>query len=144
MGTFAAKRIANGTWGEFWLDDDLIAEVYKCQLKSSMTKDEIKLCGQMEVDTKITGVKNTGSVGMYHVNSRLIRKYYARIAAGEDVRGKIVTNLDDPDAFGSDRICCTDVSFDDLTLADWEAGVYGKIEAPFTFVKAIPLELMGE
>ena len=34
---------------------------------------------------------------------------------------------------GTERISISGVSFDDVTLADWEAGNLGTIEAPFTF-----------
>ena len=39
---------------------------------------------------------------------------------------------DDPDATSVQRVQVTGVSFDDLTLADWEAAKLGTIEAPFT------------
>ena len=38
-----------------------------------------------------------------------------------------------PDSYGAERVALYDVSFDDLTLADWEAAKLGQIEAPFTF-----------
>lgn len=41
--------------------------------------------------------------------------------------------LDAPDNPSNQRISVTGVSFDDLTLADWEAAKLGQIEAPFTF-----------
>ncbi|MBU5231251.1 phage tail tube protein, partial [Intestinimonas butyriciproducens] len=31
------------------------------------------------------------------------------------------------------RVVLSNVSFDDLTLADWEAKSVGKVECPFTF-----------
>ena len=54
------------------------------------------------------------------------------ISAGTDLRHTIISNLDDPDNPRNQRIVCKGVSFDDLTLADWEAAKLGQIEAPFT------------
>ena len=34
------------------------------------------------------------------------------------------------------------VSFDDLTIADWEAETNGKVEAPFTFVDVDYLDVI--
>ena len=45
----------------------------------------------------------------------------------------MITNLDDPDNPSNQRVALKGISFDDLTLADWEAARLGQIEAPFTF-----------
>lgn len=128
-----ARRVISGTWGQVWLDGDLVAECYKCQAKSAYQKEDVKLCGQMEVDKKITGIASTGSLGLYKVNSRMAQKIGAMVSQGKDPRFVVISNLSDPDSYGAERIALQNVSFDDLTLADWEAGVSGKVEAPFTF-----------
>ena len=55
------------------------------------------------------------------------------IKQGKDPRFTIISKLDDPDAYGAERVMLTGVAFDDMTLADWEVGVTGKLESPFTF-----------
>ena len=128
-----AKRVMSGTWGEVWLDGDKVAEAYGLQLKVSYNKEDVKMCGQMAVDSKVTSVKMTGSLKMHKVNSRMALKIGSEIRNGKDLRFTIISKLDDPDAYGAERIAVKNVSMDDLTLADWEAGVNGTIEAPFTF-----------
>lgn len=81
---------------------------------------------------KLTGVSVTGTVRLYNATSRLIELEGAAIRAGTDLRHTIISNLDDPDNPDNQRISVTGVSFDDLTLADWEAAKLGTIEAPFT------------
>lgn len=139
----SAKRIMNGTNGELWLDGEYVAEVYKFQSKISFNKEAVKLCGRMMEDSKMTGGKGTGSVGLYKVNSRLPKLIAAKFKARQEARFTIISKLDDPDAYGAERISVTGVSFDDLTLADWEAGVNGKIEAPFTFTDYDFLDMVG-
>ena len=128
-----AKRVMSGTWGEVWLDGDKVAEAYGLQLKVSYNKEDVKMCGQMAVDSKVTSVKMTGSLKMHKVNSRMALKIGSEIRNGKDLRFTIISKLDDPDAYGAERIAAKNVSMDDLTLADWEEGVNGTIEAPFTF-----------
>lgn len=128
-----AKRVMSGTWGEVWLDGDKVAEAYGLQLKVSYNKEDVKMCGQMAVDSKVTSVKMTGSLKMHKVNSRMALKIGSEIRNGKDLRFTIISKIDDPDAYGAERIAAKNVSMDDLTLADWEAGVNGTIEAPFTF-----------
>lgn len=136
-----ARNIINGTWGEVWLGGNKVAECYKCQAKRSYNKEKITIPGQMAEDTKITGWSGTGSLGLYKVNSRLI-KSARKQKDGIDTRFTIITKLKDPDNGGTERIALLGVSFDDTTLADWEAGVVGKVEAPFTYTDDKELDVI--
>ena len=131
-----AKRIINGKWGEVWLDDEKVGECYGLQAKVNFKKEDVIMCGQMGNDKKVTGWDGTGSLKMHKVNSRMAKLVRSLMADGRDVRFTIISKLDDPDNEGSERIAISGVSFDDITLADWEAGNIGKIEAPFTFTGA--------
>lgn len=130
-----ANRIMSGTWGEVWLDGDYVGECYKFQAKWAANKEEIPMAGQMAIDTKTKSVKGTGSLGLYKVSSRMASKIGDAIQNGRDPRFTVISKLDDPDAGGAERVTLYNVSFDDLTLADWELAVIGKVECPFTFTK---------
>ena len=67
------------------------------------------------------------------MTSRLIELEGEALKTGKDLRHTIISNLDDPDNPNNQRIALMGVSFDDLTLADWEAAKLGQIESPFTF-----------
>lgn len=129
----SAKRVISGTWGQVWLDGEQVGECYGLQAKSTFNKEEVALCGQMEVDTKVTSIKNTGSLRLHKVSTRMALAIGEAIRNGRDVRFTIVSKLADPDAYGAERVTLKNVSFDDLTLADWEAKQNGKVECPFTF-----------
>lgn len=129
----SAKRVMSGTWGEVWLDSDYVAEAYGFQAKVSFNKSDVAMCRQMATDSKVTSVKMTGSIRMHKVNSRMALRIGQEIRNGKDLRFTIISKLDDPDAYGAERVVLKNVSMDDLTLADWEAGTNGTIEAPFTF-----------
>lgn len=140
----SAKRVMSGTWGEVWLDNEYVAEAYKFSAKISYNKQAIARCGQMANDQKVTSYSGTGSIGMHKINSRMGRLMGEKIRDGQDVRFTIIAKLDDPDAYGSERIRIENVSFDDLTLADWESDVPGKIESPFTFTDYEYLDAVDE
>lgn len=130
---FDAKRVMNGTWGELWIEGVLAAEVYKVQAKESYSRENVPICGSLTDGKKLTKIERTGSIGMHHVNTRMAGLIANRIRAGEDPAYTLISKIDDPDALGAERVAFTGVRFDDLTLADWEAGVLGKIESPFSF-----------
>ena len=130
-----ANRVMCGTWGEVWFngEQEQMAECYGLQAKVSYSKEDVKMCGRMAVDKKITGYSCTGSLKLHKVNSRMIIALADSVKQGKDPRFTIMSKLDDPDAYGGERIVLRNVSFDDLTLADWEVATNGKVEAPFTF-----------
>lgn len=129
----SAKRVMSGTWGEVWLDNEYVAEAYTFNAKISYNKQAVARCGQMANDQKVTGYSGTGSIGMHKINSRMGIIMGEKIRNGQDVRFTIIAKLSDPDAYGQERVRLQNVSFDDLTLMNWEADTPGTIEAPFTF-----------
>ena len=139
----SAKRVISGTWGEVWLDGDKVTECYGLQAKVSFNKEDIALCGQMASDKKVTSIECTGSLRMHKVTSRMALAIGENIRNGKDVRFTIVSKLKDPDAYGAERVVLSNVSFDDLTLADWEAKSVGKVECPFTFTDYEFLDEIG-
>lgn len=129
----SAKRVMSGTWGEVWLDNDYVSECYGMQAKAAFNKQDVQMCGRMAVDKKVTNITCTGSLRLHKVSSRMAIKMGKEIKDGRDLRFTVISKLADPDAYGAERVVLSNVSFDDLTIADWEVATNGKIEAPFTF-----------
>lgn len=127
------QRVMSGTWGEAWLDGEKVGECYGLQAKMSYNKEDVPMCGTMFVGSKVKSIKGTGSIRMHKTSSRMANLLAEKIRKGQDARFTLISKLADPDAFGAERIVLKNVSFDDLTLADWEADNFGKVEAPFTF-----------
>ena len=127
-----AAEVRSGTWGQLWLDGDQVAEAYGCQIKVNKTKEDVARCRTLINGKKMTAVAITGTLRIYNATSRLIQLEGEALKQGIDLRHTIISNLDDPDNPSNQRIAVKGVSFDDLTLADWQAAQLGQIEAPFT------------
>ncbi len=130
----AAKRAISGTFGQVWLDGEKVAECKGAQAKISKNKEKVYLCGQMFADHKVMSLEGTGSLTLYKVDSGLIQKQ-TDIQDGVDRRFTVISALKDPDSYGAERVALYNVSFDDLTLADWQRAAVGEITAPFTFTR---------
>ena len=128
-----AKRIINGTFAEIWVNNDYIAECSKGQAKVEFTKEEIKQCNQIFTDYKKVACKGTGSITLHKVNSRMGLTNTRFVTEYKDERFTIMMSLNDPDAYGAERVVLTGVDFDDLTLFDFEAQKPLEVEVPFTF-----------
>ena len=128
-----ARRIMDGTYGEVWLDDAQISECKGLQAKIEFQREDVKLCGQNAIDSKINGWKGTGSLKLFKVNSRIAYALADYFEDGKDIRFSIISKLKDPDAAGTERVKLKGVTFGDLMLADWEAATVGEVEVSFQF-----------
>ena len=126
------RKVINGTHGSLWINDQEVSEVKSFQVKAEFQKEEVKIAGQMATDTKYMGYSIKGSLSLHKVNSRMIKFISDSIKAGKEPRFTLMGKLADPDADGVERIAVKNVSFDDLTLMDWEVGAIGQSEHPFT------------
>lgn len=138
----SAKRVMSGTWGQVWLNGNLVAECYGLQAKRKFNKEKIQLCGSMGVDTKLVSTEGTGTMKLHKVYSRMSAEVGEVVAAGRDPRFTIISKLRDPDAYGAERVAVKNVSFDDETIADWESGKPGAVECPFTFTDSEYLDVV--
>ena len=111
-------------------DGTEIAEVSAFQVKVSKNFDTINICGQMAEDRKLTGVKITGSMTLHKVYSRGADDV-EQAMSGHDLRKTLVGKLDDPDAYGAERVAVYGVSYDEQVLMDWEAGKAGSMTISF-------------
>lgn len=128
-----SRTVINGTWGEVWLDDEKLGEQKGLQAKINFQKEDVDLPRSMAKHKKVVGWDGTGTLRLYKVNTRVAKKVQTLIKDGKDVRFTIVSKLADPDADGAERVVIRDVSFDDLTLVDFEPKKVLETEMPFTF-----------
>ena len=134
--TFKPEDVINGTWGEVWVDTDYMAQVTALQAKFKLTKTDVQQTRTLSKGQKITGVEGTGTMKLNHTSSYFMSKTLADIKQGKSTPVTITSNLDDPAVEGNERVKLTGVTFDEVTLADWEAGKLGEEGIPFTFQDA--------
>lgn len=124
-----ANRVINGTFGSLLLDGVPKAEVKAGQVKIEKSNKEVPLAGRIVADTKLTKVKVQVSLTLYHVDSFQADEIKNTLA-GKDVRHTAILALEDPDAYGYERIAVRNITFDTLTAADWELDKFGEITLP--------------
>ena len=136
------RKIINGVHGTVFLDGEEVAEVKSFQAKLEFQKEEVKIAGKMATGTKYMGYSGKGSITLHKVNSRMIKAIGQQIKEGKEPRFTIIGKLADPDSDGVERIAINNVSFDDLTLFDFEVGAVGQVECPFTFTDMETIDLI--
>lgn len=133
MKNYTAKRVVNGTFGEMWLDSEYCAETTGLQAKIALEKQDVNQCNTFFKGSKVTGATGTGTIKANKVTSFFTKLIAECIKTRKFPEYTIISNLADPDAFGAERVKLTGVTFDEVTLADWEANKLGEQSIPFTF-----------
>ena len=131
--SFAPEKVINGTYGELWIDDYYLSEVTALEAKVSLEKSEVNQCGRLAKGYKITGIDCKGTIKLNKVTSYFVELLSDNTSNGRQTTCTIISKLADPDSSGTERIKLTGVTFDELTLANWEAKKLGEESIPFTF-----------
>lgn len=137
--TIRGNRFLSGTWAECWFNGIRILEMNKINVKVTFNREDVQV--GLDVDTKITGQKGEGTLGINKVYTRFedIRQ---EIARGHDPRGTIITKLKDPDAVGgqTERYQIGNIALTELGL-EYEKGAVVKQEVPFSFTPSDMINL---
>lgn len=133
MKSYTPEKVINGTFGEVWVDDDYMAEFTALEAKVSLDKTEVNQVGTLAKGYKITGIDGKGTLKLNKVSSYFIKKLSDNTKAGKTTTCTIISKLNDPDSFGAERIQLNGCTFDELTLANWEAKKLGEESIAFSF-----------
>lgn len=130
---YDAKRAINGTYGEVWLEGELVREATGLKADMSLDFIDVPMCGDLAKHQKVSGMSGNGSITMTKVNSRMAIKLSDMLKKGKTPTFTIISKLADPDAYGAERVVFKNCQFSTLTLADWTSGQVGSITQNFTF-----------
>lgn len=130
---YKPEKTINGTFGEVWIDDYYLAEVTALEAKVTLEKSEVNQTGTLAKGYKITGMDGKGTIKLNKVTSYFINLLSENMQKGKSTVCTIISKLADPDSDGTERVKITGCTFDELTLANWEAKKLGEESIPFTF-----------
>lgn len=133
MDNYTPERVINGTYGEVWINDQYMSEVISLKSEIDIDNQEVTQTGEKGTGYKFMGYKGSGEMKMNKVSSYVIKEVTKQLKAGKTPTATIIVKLDDPDAFGAERIKIIGATFSKLTLADWEAKKLTEETVPFDF-----------
>ena len=134
MAGFDPMRVVAGTFGQIWCEGEWLSNFNKCKASVDIGKANLKLAGDRWERHKVLSLKGSGSVSGYKISSKLIEKVgTVALSSQPSLRTELIVKLDDPEAFGVERIRLKNVMFDNIDLANWESGKEIEEEWKFTF-----------
>ena len=132
--SFDSIHAVVGTFGYIYKEGKWLSQYNKAKASVDIGKAEIKPAGDRWVRHKVISLKGTGSISGYKVTDELLQE--VGVVAHSDkpsMRTELIFKLDDPEAFGAERIRLMNVMFDKIDLANWEHSKEIEEEWPFTF-----------
>jgi len=136
------SNVMSGTHGKVWWDGELVFEAKGFEASLELQMEAVKQAGQLADGQKLLGYNGTGTLRVHKVFSRAIRKLSASLKAGINPEFTMVSELNDPGAFGAERVLLKGVQLTTLPLANWELGGLGEEELPFTFTDWEPASMV--
>jgi len=112
----SAERVMNGKFGMIYWDGEPLYEIDSFEAKVKIDREDIEFAGQMGKDSKMVGWTGEYSFKIKKVYSRGQTKLANAIKSGIDVRSQLIGKVDDPDAFGSERVVLSNCWFNELHL----------------------------
>ena len=104
MPKFESNRVINGTWGEMWVNDLYLAEVEEGKAEIDLTYSDVSMVRTLTPGKKLTKIEPKGSVKLHHVRSNIAKEVADSVQQGKSPTYKIIMKLEDPDAFGAERV----------------------------------------
>lgn len=140
---FDYRKVINGNYGQVWIDSDLLGEAFSLQAKVTNVKADVKVLGDMWKHSKIVGYEGKGTIKLNKISSRIMLKLQSQYANGIQTPCVIYSTLADPASYGTERMALLDVTFDELTIVDFEVGKNIEESIPFTFAGFTPVDTIA-
>ena len=83
-GNVRGNRTLTGSWGEVWVDGEKIFVLQKIEQKVEVNREDVQM--GMDVDSKMTGLKGSGTLSIKKVYSRAKAVLMDRVSAARSLQ----------------------------------------------------------
>ncbi|WP_045905667.1 phage tail tube protein [Clostridium botulinum] len=120
-----ASRTIHGSKGKILIDGEWQTNLTECTAEVELDKKELNLLGDEWTRYKQGSKKGTGSISGFKVSSKMIQQGFKRF--------ETISSLEDPEAYGYERIRLMNCMADKLNLINLKANELVEEETPFTY-----------
>ena len=132
MRTFNHNKVFRGTFGKVWVDGERMSNVKSFEAKAAIDYEDMNVNGDFVTKKRYMGYSISGTMTLHKFDSFIVSKYQAGLMNGDLPDMTIVVALDDPTAYGAERVQLRDVLLDEITLSKFENKTLTEEEVPFT------------
>lgn len=120
-----ASRTIHSMYAKVLMDGDEQTNVSECTAKVTLDKKEINAVGDDWTRHKRGTKKGTGTFSGYHITSAMIERDFKRF--------ELIVSLEDPEAYGFERIKLKNCMADEVNLVNLKVGDLVMEDSNFTF-----------
>lgn len=132
MFEFDPDRTILGSYGKLIKDGKWMTNITEVEATVETDKQELNVLGDDWTRHKEGNKSGTGTFSGYKVTSEMIKQGFKRF--------ELIVTLEDPEAWGHERIRLKNCMADSIQLANVTAGEVVEEETPFTFEGYEPLD----
>ena len=132
MRNFSHNKVFRGTFGKVWVDGERMSNVKSFEAKASIDYEDMNVNGDFGTKKRYMGYSIAGTMTLHKFDSFILKKYQKGVMTGELPEMTIVVALDDPAAYGAERVQLRDICLDEITLSKFENKTVLEEEVPFT------------
>lgn len=132
---FDDNKFLKGTSGEVFLNNTLLAEINKVNIKMTGQYEDFSPCGDYCSHHVYVGYDGEGTLEGARVNTMIDDDLIEAYQKGTTPDYKIVATLTDPNTNKSESYMITGVQFTEISPIDYEAKKLATRSMPFTFTK---------
>lgn len=131
MNTFDHNKIVRGSFGKVWLNDERLANVKSFEAKATLDYEDVDVNGDLGQKHRYMGYSVAGTLTLHKYDSTVAKMMKDAIVSGVMPEIKVIAALDDPTAYGAERVALYDVTLDEVTLNKFENKGLTEEEVPF-------------
>lgn len=133
MTTIPGNKTMNGTFGAVWVNNEKWLDIEEFSATVTIAYEDVNMAESLATHKKMTGWEGEGSMTVKKVYSRGANLLAEAVKTGALPEISIVGKLDDPDAYGAERVAINEVTFNEFTLLSFEQKTNMTEELPFNF-----------
>lgn len=120
-----ASRVCSGTYGRIFKDGNFYSQVSECTADCEIDMKEIVTVGSEWTGYKSGIKKGSGTLKGWKLTSETIQQGFDKF--------ELLSELDDPEAYGCERIRLKNCRFTKVNLINFKPGEVIEEEMPFVF-----------
>lgn len=139
------SKVINGSFGECHHEGKWLTNVFKMTADVEASYGDVKIAGSRWTGQKLLSLKGTGSISGYKVTDELAQQVAVMTNDRKaEFKTELISKLDDPEAFGYERVRLKNVKFTKIPVVGWEVGSMIEEEWPFSFTGIEYLDPISE
>lgn len=143
MSKLKVNRQINGTFGSLWVNKEKWLDVESFEATVNVDYEDVNMAEDLATHKKMLGWNGEGNIVVKKVYSRGASLMAEAIKKGITPEIELIGKLDDPDAYGAERVWIGEVTFNSFTLMKFEQKTALQEELPFNFADFEFLDLIN-